>query len=358
MKILFSRAFNPSFEALPDYLAAALSGLGHEVIPFDHRAFRLPARLRSASARLLDLDSTRLNAAFLRLARRRRPDLVLVNQGMTIRPATVESVRALGARCVNWFSDYPAEFESGVEAAPAYDAFHLGSSYAALRHQALGHSHAGWLPFACDPGVHRPSDAAAGGSRSPMPLSRGRVVLVGSHYPERQILLRFLRGLPVDVWGPGWERAASDPHVAPMLRGKALRPPQWVGIYGTAAAALNIHYGAFGPSDVSGDMANTRVFEILACGALQIVDRQRDVLALFREGEHLLAFSSGEELRARVEEALADAGRMRAIAAAGRRAALAGHTYADRARVLLGEAASLALPSSGAPRRGAAGGRP
>jgi spore maturation protein CgeB len=357
MKILFSRAFNPSFEALPDYLAAALTSLGHEVIPFNHRAFRLPARLRTASASLLDLDSRLLNAAFLRLARRLRPDLVLVNQGMTIRPGTVERARALGARCVNWFSDYPAEFDSGVEAAPAYDAFHLGSSYAAMRHQALGHPHAAWLPFACDPGVHRPEDAAAGRFPSRTPQGRGRVVLVGSHYPERQILLRFLRGLPVDVWGPGWERAASDPHVAPMLRGPALRPSQWVGLYGACAAALNIHYGAFGPADVSGDMANTRVFEILACGAPQITDRQRDVLALFREGEHLLAFSSGEELRARVEEALADPDRMRAIASAGRRAVLAAHTYVDRARVLLGEAASPALPASEC-RRAAAGGRP
>jgi len=84
-------------------------------------------------------------------------------------------------------------------------------------------------------------------------------------------------------------------------------------------------------------MANTRLFEILGCGALQIVDRQPDAMRLFREGEHLLAFSGGEELRARVEEVLADPARARAIAQAGRRAVLAGHTYADRARVLLGE---------------------
>jgi spore maturation protein CgeB len=89
-------------------------------------------------------------------------------------------------------------------------------------------------------------------------------------------------------------------------------------------------------------MANTRVFEILGCGALQIVDRQRDAMRLFRDGEHLLAFSSGEELRARVQEALADPAWARSVAVAGRRAVLAGHTYADRARVLLGETAFAA----------------
>jgi len=361
MRVLLSGAFNPRFEALPEYLAAAFRRLGHEVVLFDHRAFLLPARLRALSTRIQDLDSARLNAAFLRLSRRARPDLVVVNQGMTLEASTIERVRALGARCVNWFSDYPAQFDAGLEAAPAYDAFHLGSSYAVRRHQALGHPHASWLPFGCDPEIHRPPPevGAKGPSRSAGAAAR-RIVLVGSHYPERQILLRYLRGLPVDVWGPGWERAATDPHLGPMLRGGPLRPARWVEIYGNAAAALNIHYGAFGPDHVSGDMANTRVFEILACGALQIVDRQRDVLSLFREGEHLLAFSSGEELRARVEEALADPGRMRSIAAAGRRAALESHTYACRAGVLLGETPPFAL-SSGAttsPHRMAAGGRP
>jgi spore maturation protein CgeB len=358
MRVLLSGAFNPDFEALPDYLAAALRALGHEVSTFDHRAFLLPGRLRARVAFLHRLDRRRLNAALLARARTLRPRLLLVNQGMTIEPATVQAIRDLGVRAVNWFSDYPAEFDLGVAAAPAYDAFHLGSSWAAARHRERGHRHAAWLPFACDPAAHRPPLPG----ETPAPFAPpGRVVLVGSHYPERQILLRHLDGLPVDVWGPGWERAKGDPHVAPMIRGGALRPAAWRAIYGRAAAVLNIHYGAFGPRAASGDMANTRVFEIPACGALQIVDRQRDVLALFREGTELLAFSDGDELRARVGEALSDPERARAIAAAGRRAVLAHHTYAHRARVLLGtSSAAPDLPGDAietAPVRAAAGAR-
>ena len=336
MKILLSGAFNPAFEALPEYLASALLSLGHEVTLFDHRSFLLPGRVRARSRRLERWDRARLNSSFLDLARRVGPAQAIVNQGMTITPATIRALAAEGVRCVNWFADFPAQFEDGLLSAPAYDAFHLGSSWAAARHREVGHERAAWLPFACDPAVHAPGaavDAEAGAASR----GGGRVVFVGSHYPERQILLRHLRGLPVDVWGPGWERAVTDPHVAPMLRGGALRPVSWRALYAGAAAVLNIHYGAFGPISASGDMANTKVFEILGCGALQIVDRQRDAMLLFRDGEHLLAFSGGEELRARVEEALADPERARAVAAAGRRAVLARHTYADRARVLLGE---------------------
>src|SRR5437773_2745593 len=137
--------------------------------------------------------------------------------------------------------------------------------------------------------------------------------------------------MTVGVWGPGWERAADDPHVAPMIRGGALRPAAWRLLYARCRVAVNIHYGSFGPEDVSGDLANTRVFEILACGAYQVVDRQGDVLRLFTEGEHLAAFSSGDELRAQVEDALRDDALRDSVARRGRDEVLARHTYEHRA---------------------------
>ena len=339
MRILLSCAFNPRFEALPDYLASAFTRLGHQVTLFDHRRFLVPGRLRARFPRLDRFDRARLNLAFLDAVQRSEATRVIVNQGMTIDPETILRVRASGVRAINWFSDFPAEFERGMEAAPAYDDFHLASSWGVERHREAGHEHATWLPFACDPETHHPAGRPPDRFSGP-----GRIVLVGSHYPERQILLRHLRGLPVDVYGPGWERACGDAHVAPMLRGDALRPAAWRRLYSEAAAVLNIHYGAFGPASASGEMASTRAFEIPACGALQIADRRRDLEALFREGEHWLGFSSGEELRAVAETALADEALRRRVAAAGMRAVLQGHTYAHRARVLLGEAEAMALP--------------
>ncbi len=332
MKVLLSGAFNPRFEALPEHLASALRRLGHEVTLFDHRAFRLPGRLRSRVTALQRLDGASLNARLLKTVRRQRPDLLIVNQGTVLTRSTIGEARSLGARCVNWFSDFPAEFDKGLEVAAAYDAFFLGSSFAAARHREAGRRHSFWLPFGCDPGDRRPDEDgdARAAPRDDLP----QVVFVGSHYPERQILLRFLRGLPVGVWGPGWERAADDPHLRPMIRGGALRPGAWRRLYAGCRVALNIHYGSFGPPDASGDLANTRVFEILGCGAYQVVDRQGDVVRLFRDGEHLALYSSGEELRARVEAALHDEERRREVARRGRDEVLWRHTYVHRARAL------------------------
>lgn len=325
MRILLSGALNPAFEAIPESLGAALRGMGHEVTLFDHRGFLLPGRLRARVPLLMRLDRAALNRRFLRAARRLRPALILVNQGMVLESATVRAARDLGARCVNWFSDYPMEFEAGLEKAPAYDAFYHASSYAARRLRDAGRTHAGWLPFGCDPSATPPAVVAGAPP----------IVFIGSWYPERQILLRHLRGLPIGIWGPGWERAAGDPHLHGLVRGGALRRAAWRSLYAAARAVVNIHYGCFGPLEVAGDLANTRVFEIPAAGACQIVDRQGDILRLFRDGEHFLGFSSGEELRARVEEALREPERTRAIAARGRDAVLAAHTYAHRALHLL-----------------------
>jgi spore maturation protein CgeB len=377
MRIILSGALNPRFEALPEYLAAALRGLGHGVVLFDHRASMLPGRLRARIPLLDRLDRDRLNARLLGLVRRHRPELAIVNQGMVLEGRTIEAIRAEGTRCVNWFSDFPAEFEKGFAVSSCYDAFFLGSSYAARRHREAGHRNVAWLPFGCDPRSHRPEEPGdrAGSDlwsrRSPGAVSPP-VVFVGSHYPERQILLRFLRGLPVGVWGPGWERAADDPHVAPMIRGGALRPSTWRLLYARCLVAVNIHYGSFGPEDASGDLANTRVFEILACGAYQVVDRQGDVLRLFSEGQHLAAFSSGEELRAQVEQALRDDPLRESVARRGRAEVLARHTYEHRARRLLdaqataenaghaaGDAVGRPAPERGSgrePRFGAGGG--
>lgn len=347
MKTLLSGAFNPHFEALPEYLSAALSRLGHEVTLFDHRGFLFPGRLRRRGGALDRFDRGRINARLLGLVRRVRPDLLIVNQGTVLTRATIERARDLGVRCVNWFSDFPAEFEAGLRIADAYDAFFLGSSYAAARHRESGRRRSFWLPFGCDPERHRPdSEEPAGACRDAGDVPA--IVFVGSHYPERQVLLRFLRGLPVGVWGPGWERAADDPLVGPMIRGGALRPAAWRRLYARCRVALNIHYGAFGPIEASGDLASTRVFEILACGACQVVNRQGDVARLFRDGVHLSLFSGGEEMRVRVEEALCDEGRRLTMARAGRCEALARHTYEHRARVLADPVATGFVPADAA----------
>jgi spore maturation protein CgeB len=81
--------------------------------------------------------------------------------------------------------------------------------------------------------------------------------------------------------------------------------------------------------------ASPRVFEALACGAFVLTDQQKDVLALFREGEHLVAFSDAADLDRKIEYYLAHPGERQRIAAAGRAEVLRRHTYTHRIARLL-----------------------
>jgi hypothetical protein len=84
------------------------------------------------------------------------------------------------------------------------------------------------------------------------------------------------------------------------------------------------------------------VFEVLACGAFLITDRQRDIFSLFGDGVHLVGFDDAEDLRRKIRHYLDHPEKRQAIAARGREEALRRHTYVHR----LGELSS-ALTEAG-----------
>ncbi len=329
MRILFCGSFNPVFEALPEYLLRALRGAGHEVSSFDHRLRVLPGRVRRRVPSLDRIDAAFTNRRLLRQARGFRPDLLLVNQGAVLTSETIEAIRRdTGAVTVNWWSDYPAEFDEGLALARsgAYDLFYVSGTDAQERHRLGGAHGTRWLPFGCDPFIHHPVDLTA----EERHRLASRVVFVGSAYPERRDLLASLCDLGLAVWGPGWERYRGDPKLGACIRGGALRPESWVKAYAAASVVLNVSYGFGGPPGTYGTMANVRVFEAMACGACQVVDVKQDVAALFRDGEHLVLYRSAEEARAQVEALLADEESRRHIARQGRREVLFRHTWRHR----------------------------
>jgi len=81
----------------------------------------------------------------------------------------------------------------------------------------------------------------------------------------------------------------------------------------------------------------------MACGAFVITDRQKDVMTLFRDGEHLVAFADGEDLRKKVETYLGCTKERQRIAGNGRTEVLARHTYRDRLSALF-ESLGSAVP--------------
>lgn len=329
MKILLSGYHNPHYLTVTEYIGKAIRQLGHELIVFNDRDHILPGRLRERLPLLQAISLAAINRGLVRLARRARPDLILVTGGHRILRGAVNTLRRHGFHLVLWTTDAPRPDDRMRTTAELFHhVFCQGSEYVdVFRRLGIPSS---WLPMACDPEFHHPvavseEDRARYGTD---------VAFVGSYYPWREELLSALSGVDLGIWGPGWERLPFGSPLQASRRGAHTPPGSWIKIYACSKVVLALHNGgAAGSCPVH--QASPRVFEALGCGAFVIADAQRDVLSLFEDAKHLVVFRDAQELRNKISFFLSNDDARRPIAAAGRHAVLQHHTYTRRVGSLL-----------------------
>ena len=202
MKVLLVGYHNPNFTNSTVYRDRAVGYLGHELISFEDRAFFLPGRLRDRWPVLQRWDLERLNQNLVQCARHNKPDLCLVVGGQRTLPETVRAIKKLGIKTALWTTDAPVDFQNVLAAAPSYDQLFCAGSEALDIFQSHGLRHAQWLPFACDPHVHKPIALTPQEQHT-----YGKdIAFVGSFYHNRARLLESLVDLDMQVWGPYWDR--------------------------------------------------------------------------------------------------------------------------------------------------------
>jgi spore maturation protein CgeB len=330
MRILISGYHNPNFISMTEYIERAFSSRGHDLIVFNDRDHIFPGRLRDRFASLEAVSLAWLNRRLIRLAKRCQPDLVVVTGGHQMTSTGLRGLIGKGFRVVLWTTDPPQESDRIRKTVGNYNhVFCLGTEYIEIFNK-MGFAGAQWLPVACDPEIHRPVEL------SPEEQSRyaSDIVFMGSNYPCRADLLESLAGKDISIWGPGWERLPKDSPLKSHVRGTHTRPETWLKIYRASKIVLSIHYRD-PKSMFPVYQASPRVFEALACKSFVLSDRQRDVLSLFKDGEHLVTFADADELKEKVAYYLAHPEQRERIAAAGQREVLRAHTYTRRIETLL-----------------------
>lgn len=349
MKVLVTGYHNPHYPTITEYIERAVEALGHEIIAIDEGRYLFPGRLRQRLAFLENIDIRHFNARVLHEAGECNPHVALMLGGERIQRETIERLSRRGIVTTLWTVDAPVAFEPVLRSAAAYDHVFCQGTEAIEILQGVGIASARWLPMACDPEFHQPVALTA----SEQTRYAHDVVFVGSHYPERETWFEALSGVDLAIWGPGWEKVRDESPLKRSLRGAHTPPLAWGKIYSAAQIVLSVHF-----QDPEGrfavHQASPRVFEAMACGAFVITDRQRDVLALFREGEHLVMADEPEELREKVRYYLDHAGERERIARRGREEVIRRHTYIQRLESLLG--AVCAEEASAGAATGAAGG--
>lgn len=144
---------------------------------------------------------------------------------------------------------------------------------------------------------------------------RSDVVFIGGCHKnegrDRMMFDLIEAGINAAIWGDGWQRSPLWPQLAPHWRGPSLAGQDYVDALRGAKLCLGM------VSKANRDLHTTRTMEIPAAGGLLCAQRTPDHLALYREGQEAVFWSSVQECIARCRELVADAERRERIRQAG-----------------------------------------
>ena len=352
VRVLYCGYHNPRYPTVTEYTERALSQVGVQLQVCDFRAFVLPGRIHQWVPALAAWDHARLNRELVARVERERPDVFVSHWNLNIFADTWAAIRQRGVRTVCQFFDYPGDpgyIEAAQQCGSHFDHFFCQSTDVLERMRHAGHTQGSFLPVAADPEFHFPVPIDAANKER----WGAEVALVGSFYPERAELLRAFVGFRLGIWGPGWAELLPrrDPLRA-FLRGGSLRPEEWRQVYSAADIVISL-IGSFGKRFPADEVyqVSPRTFEVLACRGFHLVERKRDLEALFVDRSHLVMFDSPTQAVELARWYLGQPEERRRIARQGREHVLAHHTYDHRAREML--AVFSRLLDSRAPAAGA-----
>lgn len=148
------------------------------------------------------------------------------------------------------------------------------------------------------------------------------VCFVGTLTEDRQEILKQVQNdnesIELKIWGDIPSETEIRQELLPLYKGKA-HGEKMVKIFNAAKIVLN-----FQPRDMING-GNMRTFEILGCGAFQLVDKvDQD---WFVDGEELAVFTSSLDLQKKIKYYLSHVAEREKIAKAGYRKAQNYHTY-------------------------------
>lgn len=328
MKILFSGYHNPSFITITEYIERAIKKLDHTLISFDDRAFIIPGRIRQKVRVLQNWDLNRLNNNLISLASRCKPDFCLITGGHRIFPETITKIKGLGIRIALWTIDLPLDFQPIIDAVPYYDFVFYGGTEAQERLAKTGIRKTHWIPFACDPEVHKPVDITFEEKKK----CGSDVAFVGSFYPNRGQILEKISDFDIKVWGPGWDKLPDKSPIRKSASDTKLKPEEWRKIFSSSKIIIAIHYQ---DGKIPCYQASPKVYEALACRRFLLVDDQKDVKSLFYDGKHLVIFKDIKDLREKIAYYINHPEERKKIAERGYEEVIQKHTYVHRIEKLI-----------------------
>jgi spore maturation protein CgeB len=315
LKVLFVPASGSPYTSINEAVANSLYGLVREVI------------VASAEKNIVQLAGSW------------RPDLVLVLEaiGQPFPLEQVDALRTMGVKTAVWLPDDPYHTDQTVDIAPHYDyVFTLELSCVEL-YRSLGCPQVHYLPLAVDPQAIAPSEVSANYRRD--------ICFIGTPFSNRVALFdeiaEYLQDKDFLINGFWWDRLTKYELLKKKIQGYWLSPDDTAKHYHAAKIVINMHRSI---DDISHNRnsrripalsVNPRMFEIAACGTLQLTDVRQELSQFYTPGVELDTFSSPQELIEKLEYYLKHEEQRQEMALRGLVRTLKEHTYRHRLHSLL-----------------------
>jgi spore maturation protein CgeB len=307
-------------DSFAENIIESLPGAGADPVTlgpaFPQSAHRPVAAALSLALRASDRVGLAYQRSLVTAAERADVNLVLSTDHFLL-PATVRELRRRGVRVCLWFPDCVANLDRQRMLLGDYDALFFKDPLLVRRLSDMLDLPAHYLPEACNPSRHRSPTAAP-----ELPY----VVFVGNVYAARARLVGQLldRGVDLRIYGPRIPRWLSDPRLGRHHAGRYLVGAEKAAVFRGARAVVN----ALHPAEMQS--VNCRLFEAAGCGATVLCERRDSLSALFDEDREVLAFSTFDELVARIKQCEDDPAAALAVGDAAAARSLSDHTYRHR----------------------------
>lgn len=222
-------------------------------------------------------------------------DIVWIDKGLTIAPETLQYIKNVSPNTiiVSYSPDNMAlrhnQSQQYLKCIPLYDVIITTKSYVLDDMRKLGARKIVFVNNAFERTFHYPR-ILTDNDRERLSAD---VCFVGAFEQSRMESIRYLvdHGIDVTVWGAGkgWSQYLDySPHLELHLGG--LFSEDYAKSF--AAAKISLCF----LRKMNYDQQTTRTVEIPACGGFMLAERTDEHLALFKEDEEAVYFSSNEEL--------------------------------------------------------------
>ena len=319
----------------------ALRRLGHSIQLIDEHLYN-PAPWRSIPLRIIRKTLRPLLVRELCLEAKRLADIfhphgVFVFKGNAVHPDLIRFFQARGIPVVNFYPDvsFWAHGPYIPRALPLYDHIFTSKSWGIKDMQEqLGINNSSFLEHGFDPELDHPL-LISDDERTRYCCD---VVFIGTWSPKKEKLLAYLkRALPavrLMIWGCQWEKSFAPELVSSIVGDEIIGDA-----YSKALQAASICLGILSEARTgarSGDTITSRTFNIPACGAFLLHERNAESVNYFKEDEEAAFFETPEELVQRVSFYLDHPLRREEVAKKGReRCLISGYSIDDRVKHII-----------------------